>query len=167
MQSDWPLQVETWLLQLNVLLPVGVEAAFCHLAFEHLWVYNFQPVMTTKYFVFLLGSCSNFCVFWWQPLAYMLANSMLVHVSMTCECVCIMCFCVCVGDGVLEGTTAETGGSMKEWIGLSCIPLQALPMLRHCFNSPGYRGTVAKKIKLTDSWHIVFFFFFRKACYVI
>lgn len=44
----------------------------------------------------------------------MLANSMLVHVSMTCECVCIMCFCVCVGDGVLEGTTAETGGSMKE-----------------------------------------------------
>lgn len=44
----------------------------------------------------------------------MLANSMLVHVSMACECVCIMCFCVCVGDEVLEGTTAATGGSMKE-----------------------------------------------------
>lgn len=65
------------------------------------------------------------CFFYWEvaatsvffgdkTLAYMLANSMLVHVSMTCECVCIMCFCVCVGDEVLEGTTAATGGSMKE-----------------------------------------------------
>lgn len=118
---------------------------------------------------FLSGSCSNFCHFWWQNLAYMLANSMLVHVCMTCECVCIMCFCVCVGDEVLEGSTAATGGSMKEWIGLSYIPLQALPMLRHCFKSPGYKDTVAKKIKLWDSWHIVFFFLVKHvtvtACY--